>query len=414
MRALGYQDNLWRLSRSRVPKNVAALAELLRNKEMNEPLVSVVMVVSNVERFLAEAIESILGQTFRDFEFIIVDFGSTDKSRAIASSFAAKDARIKLHEIPTCSLPEARNAASFLAQGRYIAVMDADDVASPDRLMSEVEFMEKRPEVGVLGGATEWIDANGKTLHVHSFPTQDCELRSALTTGCPFWHATVLMRKEAFDLAGGYRPVFLQAEDYDLWLRIVEHYHCANLKQVVLKYRIHPYQVSIRRQRQQALCVLAAQSSASARKNGTYDPLNSMSEITPAALAALGVTEATQQRVLAAECLRWVQHMCMAAETSTALEAAIEMLQYDWKFADSWRIADLNLIIARLYWERRQFGRSVLALGRAVATRPVIVGRPLKALLGRFRGDEHRRRRGGVVSSGRAMSVDPQKGRIGS
>lgn len=365
---------------------------------MKEPLVSVVMVVCNVERFLAEAIESILGQTFRDFEFIIVDFGSTDKSRTIASSFAAKDARIKLHQIPTCSLPEARNAASFLAQGRYIAVMDADDVAFPDRLMFEIEFMEKRPDVGVLGGATEWIDANGRTLHVHSFPTEDGELRSALIIGCPFWHATVLIRKEAFDLSGGYRPVFLQAEDYDLWLRIVEHYHCANLKQVVLKYRIHPYQVSIRRQRQQALCVLAAQSSASARKNGIYDPLNSVSEITSATLDALGVTAATQQRVLAEGCLRWVRHMRMAGETSTALEAAIGMLQYDWEFADSWRIADLNIIIARLYWERRQFVRSVLALGRAVATRPVIVGRPLKAILGRLRGSEHLRGRAAVVS----------------
>jgi Glycosyl transferase family 2 len=381
---------------------------------MNEPLVSVVMVVCNVERFLAEAIESILRQTFRDFEFIIFDFGSTDRSKTIASNFAAKDGRVKLHEIPTCSLPEARNAASFLAQGRYIAVMDADDVAAPERLMSEVEFMEKHPEVGVLGGATEWIDANGKSLHLHSFPTEDRELRSALTKGCPFWHATVLIRKEAFDLSGGYRPVFLQAEDYDLWLRIAEHYDCANLKQVVLKYRIHPYQVSMRRQRQQALCVLAAQSSASARKNGIYDPLNSMGEITPATVDALGVTEATQQRVLAAECLRWVQHMCMAGETSTALEAAIEMLQYDWEFADSWRIADLHLIIARLYWERRQVLRSVLALGRAVATRPIIVGRPLKELLGRLRGDDRPRQTAVAAPQERVISGDAQEERVGS
>ena len=95
---------------------------------MTEPVVSVVLVVCNVERFLGEAIESILRQTFREFEFIIVDFGSTDKSKEIVSSYAAKDVRVRLHEIPLCGLAEARNAGCFLARGKYIAIVDADDV----------------------------------------------------------------------------------------------------------------------------------------------------------------------------------------------------------------------------------------------------------------------------------------------
>ena len=96
---------------------------------MNKPLISVVMVICNVDRFLAEAIESILAQSFRDFEFIIVDFGSADNSKAIASHYAAEDTRIKFHEIPHCGLAEARNAGCALAQARYIAIMDADDVS---------------------------------------------------------------------------------------------------------------------------------------------------------------------------------------------------------------------------------------------------------------------------------------------
>ena len=100
---------------------------------MNEPVVSVAMVVCNVERFLAEAIESILAQTYRDFEFVIVDFGSTDRSKEIIAGYAAKDSRVKLHEIPHCGLAEARNAGCFLAQGQYIAIMDADDVSLPER-----------------------------------------------------------------------------------------------------------------------------------------------------------------------------------------------------------------------------------------------------------------------------------------
>src|SRR5579872_49842 len=130
---------------------------------MNEPLVSVVMVTRNADRFLAESIESILGQTFRDFEFIILDFGSTDKTKAIVSSYAAKDSRVRLHEIPSCGLAEARNAGCSLARGKYIAIMDADDVSVPERLALEVEFMENNPGVGVLGGVTECIDATGSS-----------------------------------------------------------------------------------------------------------------------------------------------------------------------------------------------------------------------------------------------------------
>src|SRR6267143_1232993 len=241
---------------------------------MNKPIISVVMVIRNVEHFLAESIESILGQTFKDFEFIIVDFGSTDKSKVIASGYAARDNRIMLHEIPNCSLTEARNAGCLLAQGRYIAVMDSDDISSPDRLMSELDFMERHPEVGLLGTATEWIDASGRPLRNERFPTEDHEIRAALSLHSPFCQPTVLIRKEAFLLVGGYRAVFAQAEDYDLWLRITEHFECANLKEALLKYRIHPYQISMRGRREQTLCILAAQVSALARRNGNQDPLN--------------------------------------------------------------------------------------------------------------------------------------------
>jgi len=351
---------------------------------MNTPFISVVMVICNVERFLAESIESILGQTFENFEFIIVDFGSTDNSKTIASSYGARDGRIRFHEIPHCGLPEARNVGCLLAQGRYIAIMDSDDVSAPDRLMSEVEFMEAHPEVGLLGGATEWIDAAGKSLRIDRFPTADHEVRQDFAFRCPFCQPTVLIRREAFIRAGGYRAVFPQAEDYDLWLRIAEHFQCANLEKVVLKYRIHPYQISMRRRNQQTLCILAAQASASGRRNGNPDPLNSVKEISPATLVILGITEAAQQRTLAAECRQWIRHMCWAGEYTAALEAAMELLHADWKYVERWQIADLYLTIAGLYWRQKKLLKSLFALGRAVATRPMVVGRPLKPMLQRL------------------------------
>ena len=149
--------------------------------KMNKPVVSVVMIVCNVERFLAEAIQSILDQTFREFEFLVVDFGSTDKSKSIVSSFAVKDERIKLFEIANCGLAEARNAGCFLAQGRYIAMIDADDISLPERLQWQVEFMEKHPEVGLLGGAREVFDSNGRNLFTWSDPTEDDD-RLKITT----------------------------------------------------------------------------------------------------------------------------------------------------------------------------------------------------------------------------------------
>jgi cellulose synthase/poly-beta-1,6-N-acetylglucosamine synthase-like glycosyltransferase len=348
---------------------------------MNNPLVSVVMVVCNVDRFLAESIESILGQTFRQFEFIIVDFGSTDESRAIISKYGANDNRLKFHTIPHCGLAEARNVSCSLARSRYIAIMDADDISVPNRLIWQIEFMEKHPEVGVLGGAVEWIDATGKPLVTWRNPVEDNEIQLALLERCPLWQPTVIMRREAFTDVGGYRPPFAPAEDYDLWLRMAEHFHFANLEQVVLKYRIHPHQVSMRHRAQQTFSVLAARVAASSRRSGIPDPLNSVMEITPEALAALGVTKARQQSELASERRQWIRNMCMAGEYSVALQAALETLQSDLEYVERWQIADLHLIVARLYWRQKKFLSSLLAAAYAVVTRPVVAGRPLNSML---------------------------------
>ena len=348
---------------------------------MSKPLVSVAMAVCNVDHFLAESVEGVLGQTFRDFEFIIVDFGSTDNSKSIVSRYAASESRIKFGEIPHCSLAEARNAACSLAQGKYIALMDADDVSVPDRLGWQVDFMEKHPEVGALGGAVEWIDTGGKALITRTNPVGNREIQSALLERSPLWQPSVLMRRDAFVGVGGYRSPFAPAEDYDLWLRMAEHFQLGNLRQVVLKYRIHPYQLSMRKRTQQTLGMLGAQVSASSRRSGFPDPLTRVKEITPEVLATLGVTRARQQSVLVSHHRQWIRHMCMAGEYSVALKAALEVLQSDLECVERWQIADLHLTVAQLYWRQKKFLKSLLAVAHAVLTRPVVAGRPLKPLL---------------------------------
>ena len=348
---------------------------------MKKPLISVVMAICDVEHYLGDSIESILGQTFKDFEFIIVDFGSTDKSKTIAAGYAAKDARVKFHEIPPCALPVARNAGCFLAQGRYIAVMDADDVSLQNRLAAQVEYLESHPEVALLGGATQWFDARGKSLDIHHVPNTYAEIKAALATRCPFWHPTVVMRTEAFASVGGYRAAFVCAHDYDLELRIAERFECANLKQVLLKYRVHPQQISMRRRREQSLCILAAQSSAMARRIGNPDPLNSLQAITIETLATLGVTPATLERLSVTECCQWIRNMSFAGEHSIALQSAMEILQSDRQYVEQWQIGDLYMTIAFIYWKQRKVLKCISALGRAVAMRPKVIGRPLRPLL---------------------------------
>jgi hypothetical protein len=348
---------------------------------MNSPVVSVVMVARNVDRFLAEAIESILAQTYRDFEFIIADYGSTDESIVITSGYAAHDSRIRFFRIPPCGLAEARNAGCSRAQGRYIAVMDADDVAVPERLALQVAFMEEHPEVGLLGGAVRWIDAMGRPLRVDSVPTADQTIRTELEVRCPFWQPSVLIRTQAFALTGGYRAAFAPAEDYDLWLRIVEHFQCANLPDVLLNYRIHPYQVSMRKRAEQTRGILGAQVAAAYRKSGRPDPLSQAREISPETLAALGVPHSKQHDVFVSDLQLWIRHMCMAGEYATALHAALEMLQTDLSDIARWKVANLHLTVAGLLWRQKQFLGSALSIGRAVLTRPLVVGRPLKVLL---------------------------------
>ncbi|MGZ8906047.1 MAG: glycosyltransferase [Methylobacter sp.] len=349
---------------------------------MPTPLVSVVMCVLNGERFLREAVESILDQSFRDFEFIVINDGSTDSTASILDSFERIDSRVRVYHQENMGLVESLNRGCGLAQGKYIARMDADDISVINRLMWQVEFMEKHPEVGVLGGAAEIIDIIGKSLGTSVNPIEDHELRNALLDDCPIWHPTVLMRKDVFVSVGGYRKVVFGSEDYDLWLRVADHYQLANLEAVLLHYRLHPHQVTVSKGRQLTFSTLAARATAAIRRDGIPDPLDSIEEITPAVLVKLGVSEATLQSALARRYLWSIRTMYNTGEYPGAFNMLTEMLRScDWKQADKRTIADLRLLSAQLYWRQGRFVRSIAIAGHATITRPIILGRPFRSLL---------------------------------
>lgn len=153
---------------------------------------------------------------------------------------------------------------------------------------------------------------------------------------------------------------------------------------MVLKYRIHPHQVSLRKRTQQTLGVLAARASASRRRNGLPDPLDSVAEITPELLAGLGATKTMQQRQLVSDLRDWVRYLCNAGEYSAALEAALEASRRELHSIERWRVADLLLTVARLQWRQGRLLKSGLSAAHAVLTYPVMLGRPLKPLLRRI------------------------------
>jgi hypothetical protein len=254
----------------------------------------------------------------------------------------------------------------------------------PERLRLEVDFMQKHPSVGLLGGAVQWINASGRELHIGRVPTDDKQLRKSLAVHCPFWQPTVLLLKEAFDRAGGYRNAFSPAEDYDLWVRITENFQCANLEDIVLKYRVHSQQVSLRKRKQQTLGILAAQRSAALRREGREDVFSSVDVITPELLTKLGVPASTQERACVLDSRIWIRNMGLAGEVSVALDTAIELLHTNWTHVEEWQTADLHLAIAGFRLRRREYSQCIRSAIQAVRIRPKVLGRPLRPWLRRI------------------------------
>jgi len=210
----------------------------------NGPALSVVMPVYNAEGFVHEALESILKQTFKDFEFIIVDDGSTDKTGEILLEYAQRDDRIRLYTQENSGLIASLNRYCRVAKGRYIARMDADDISLPTRFEKQFRFLEGRPDIGVLGTWIRDMDPKG-TLHtVWPVPTDPAVIRWFLMFGNCIAHASVMMRRDVLERAGYYRPKALHVEDYDLWIRVSELTGVANYPEVLVYYRLSDDSVS--------------------------------------------------------------------------------------------------------------------------------------------------------------------------
>jgi len=200
-----------------------------------DPQISVVMPVHNALPFLDESIRSILEQTLKDFEFVILDDASTDGSMQLLREWSRRDARIQLHESRhRLGLSGSSNAVVSKSRAAIVARMDADDVAHPDRLRRQLKIIESRPDIAVIGTLCNGIDASGRVVR----PRDRWRLvrRSSYV---PFPHGSAMFRRETFDAVGGYDERAVRAEDQDLFSRMAAAGRVVTLPDILYSYRYH-------------------------------------------------------------------------------------------------------------------------------------------------------------------------------
>ena len=204
------------------------------------PLVSVIMPAYNAEKYIGEAIESILNQTFTDYEFIILDDASTDSTWEIIQNYAKQDARIlPVKNEKNLYIAENRNKGLSLAKGKYIVWQDADDISLPTRIEKQVTLMENNPSVGICGAYIQSFNGTGM-LDIRRYAQNDADLRKNIFKFSPVAQPVAIVRKDAVDEVGYFNPNYPPAEDIDMSFRIGEFYDFANIPEVLLKYREHP------------------------------------------------------------------------------------------------------------------------------------------------------------------------------
>ena len=227
------------------------LVHLHQVRSMNTPRVTVLMPVFNGEEFLRAAIESILNQTFSDFELLIIDDGSTDGSHALAASYGDPRIRLEANE-KNLGLIATLNRGLKLAQGEFIARMDADDISHPIRFERQVAYLDTHPKIG---GCGTWFEkVTPKQTTIMRMPESPALIRLFLLFDNPFLHSSMMLRRSLLDTHGlSFDPNYPHSEDYDLWARCSTLTDMSNLPEVLVRYRDHPSNISHRYSREQDL-----------------------------------------------------------------------------------------------------------------------------------------------------------------
>lgn len=215
------------------------------SRAMSLVKISVLMPVFNGGKYLSVAIDSVLAQTYGDFEFLILNDGSTDETPHILREYARRDSRLRVTSRGNKGLVASLNELLGQARGQFVARMDADDISLPERFIRQIHFLEDRQDVVCVGGNVEVIDDRGRTLTVWKYFESDEQIQERQLTGhAGVCHGTSMMRREALVGIGGYDARYSLAEDLDVSLRLSEVGKLANLDEVIYKFRLHNKSVS--------------------------------------------------------------------------------------------------------------------------------------------------------------------------
>ena len=237
-------------------------------------MISVVMPMYNAERYVRAAVQSIQSQTFTNFEFIIIDDGSTDRSRQIVEELASSDPRIHLVSRANTGIVRALNEGLALARGEFVARMDADDWSFPSRFESQLQFLASNQECVCVGSSVILIDGKGTPVDSYNRHTSPAEVEGALLKGDggAMVHPAVFIRKRHLDKVGGYRAAAQYVEDLDLFLRLSRIGWLTNLPDVLLYYRVHGSSINFTKNRDRKIVWLNVLNEAYAARGLTLEP----------------------------------------------------------------------------------------------------------------------------------------------
>ncbi len=214
---------------------------------------AVLMSVYNNQDTLIKALDSVLGQTYKKFEFIIINDASTDKSTSILAQYQKKDSRIKLiNNERHLGLTKSLNKGLKTTKAKYIARMDADDISLPKRFEKQLAFFKSHPKVSYLGSAAYLINPKSKKLGLKRHPIDHQHIKKIALKYCPFIHPTIMFNRLDVKRINNYNDNFIFAQDYELALRVISQYQTTNLPEPLLKYRVDsPSAISIKKLKEQ-------------------------------------------------------------------------------------------------------------------------------------------------------------------
>jgi len=237
------------------------------------PRVSVLIASRDGERYLEAALDSVAAQTLAGVEIVAVDDGSRDRTGAILEHFAAGHPGTRVLRTEGVGLAAALDRAALEAGGAYLARQDDDDWSAPERLARQAAFLDAHPEVSVVGTAAMIIGPGGEVLRAYPVPLRPAAIRRTLHRAPPFVHGSVMMRADAYRVAGGYRAAFRASQDLDLWLRWPAGAGMANLVEPLYRWRLHPGGVFHRAREEQLRFAALARAFAAERRERGSDSL---------------------------------------------------------------------------------------------------------------------------------------------